>query len=173
MKLVMLAEAKRYVMVAWDTVVDQKLTSTFLGVATAVMQLVLNSVQIDIFIFMGLMLLIFFNTLSGVRLAKKAKVFELKHLKESVVSKLMGYLLLLTGLSVFVIILFVASLRDDTRLFSDYWFNLPVLLVMVFLSSVEFKSMLDNLEELGVNVPGFVKNLPKKVQDKIDDMVDK
>ncbi|HLO43942.1 MAG TPA: phage holin family protein [Leadbetterella sp.] len=164
--------AWKYVTHGAAQVAEQKLTSTFLGVGTAVLQLMVNSIQVDIFIFLGMILMIALNTFSGVRLARKNKTFDLTKLKESVIGKSVGYTMLLTGVSLFCIILFVASLRDDTRLVDDYWYNLPVILLMVFMSSVEFKSLLDNLESLGIYVPGFVKKMPGKIQDKIEDMTE-
>jgi choline-glycine betaine transporter len=157
---------------AYQVAVENPVSSSFTIVFAAVLQLVTQSIQIDIFIFLGMIIMIILNTWSGIRMAKKNKTFNLKVLKESIIGKSIGYLMLLTGLAVFCIILFVASLRGDVKLAEDYWFNLPTVLLMVFLSSVEFKSMLDNLEELGVVVPFFVKRLPGKIQDKINDLTD-
>lgn len=154
----------------WTVIEENKGVSSLAGVLAATVQFYIHSFQIDIFLLLGLILLIGINTWSGIRLAKKEGRFDLKILKESVMSKTVGYLILLISLSVFLGILFIASLRDDTRLFSDYWLNLPIVLLIVFLAGVEFKSTLDNLEALGVTVPLFIRKIPERVNDKIDDL---
>jgi hypothetical protein len=157
---------------ALEKIMEEKQVATVALVFTALLEFVFQSFQIDIFLFFFLILMVGVNTYSGVRLAKQKKTFNLKILKESVMGKFIGYLILLIALSIFIMVLFVASLRDQTRLVSDYWLNVPMILLLVFLSSIEFKSVLQNLEELGINVPLFVKKIPSQIIDKIDTITD-
>jgi phage-related holin len=120
-----------------------------------------------------LLLLIALNTLSGVKLARRKGKFDIHLLKKSIVDKMTGYFMMLSALSIFIVVLYVASMKDGQKWFDDFWFNAPVMACLVFLSSVEFKSILENLESLGVYIPLFVKRLPDQVQNKINNENDK
>jgi ABC-type amino acid transport system permease subunit len=151
---------------------QNKEMTAFSAILGTVMGFVFQSFQIDIFLIFGLIAMVAINTWSGIKLARREGRFNLKVLKDSVMEKTVGYLILLISLAVLMIILFVAALKDNTKIVEDYYFNLPVVLLIVFLSSVEFKSTLDNLEALGIKVPGFVKKIPSKIQGKINDITD-
>ncbi|WP_304238458.1 phage holin family protein [Jiulongibacter sediminis] len=161
-----------YTAMAWQNMINEKHLAVFSAILAALLEFMLKSIQIDIFLFFLLIASIAVNTWSGIRLAKKKEIYNLKVLRESVTGKLLGYLILLIALSIFIMVLFVASLRDAEQLVPDYWLNLLMVLLLVFLSSIEFKSTLENLEALGINIPLFVKKIPEKVQDKIDDLTD-
>lgn len=138
-----------------------------------ILQFLTKNAAIDIVLTALMLVTIVFNTVVGVYKAKRIdKDFDDKRLKNSIMSKLAGYFLVLVLVAIFMIILFVISQHEGIKFAAAHWLNLPVALTIVFFSAMEIGSAFDNLSKMGVVIPGFVKNLPDKVKDKINKIGD-
>jgi phage-related holin len=140
------------------------------GVFSAIIAFVVQSWQINLFLFIILLFLIAVNTWSGVRNAKKQGAFDMKVLKDSIISKCIGYFILIIAVSLIVIMFFLASLRDGMLMFPEYYLNIIVMTTFVGLGIFEAKSILENLRENGTPVPKFLDNIIDKAETKINDL---
>lgn len=133
---------------------------------------VVRSWQVNFFLFVVLLFLIATNTWSGVRLARKNKTYDIKILKETLISKMIGYLILIIGVSLLVILFFIATLKDGISLFPEYFLNVMVIATVVGLGIFEFKSILENLKANNNEVPKFLDNVVEKAEGKLNDLTD-
>ena len=133
---------------------------------------VVRSWQVNFFLFVVLLFLIATNTWSGVRLARKNKTYDIKILKETLISKMIGYLILIIGVSLLVILFFIATLKDGISLFPEYFLNVMVIATFVGLGIFEFKSILENLKANNNEVPKFLDNVVEKAEGKLNDLTD-
>jgi phage-related holin len=140
------------------------------GVFSAIIAFVVQSWQINLFLFIILIFLIAVNTWSGVRNAKKQGSFDIKVLKESIITKCIGYFILLIAVSLLVIMFFLASMRDGNPMFDEYYLNIIPMSTFVGLGIFEAKSVLENLRQSGTPVPQFLDNIIDKAEDKINDL---
>ena len=151
-----------------DSVTHNASKSGFVAIMTALLNFFLKSFMIDVWLVFFLTAMNAMNTITGVMKAKRSGTYDDKVLRESVTHKWIGYMILLISLSLFMGVLFILATKEGDLLVSEYWLNLPVVLMLVFFNAMELKSTIDNSTAMGWKVPGFVKNLPDKVTDKID-----
>ncbi len=142
----------------------------FLAIITMVIQYVTNTWQINVILLFLLVVMIAINTWSGARLAKKEKRYELNVMKELLVSKLIGYFILIIAVSTVVVFMFVLTLKDGITLIPEYYLNILLMLTFVVLCFFEFNSILENLKKYGSMVPKFLTKLNERVVNKIDDI---
>lgn len=133
-----------------------------------ILKFITNSWQVNGLLFVILLFIIALNTWSGVRLARKKKEFDINILKEKLITKLIGYLILILLVSLLVIMVFIASLKDGALLFPEYYLNLIVMLTFVLLGIFEARSISDNLKSMDVHVPKFVDDFIDKAEEKIN-----
>jgi hypothetical protein len=129
----------------------------------------IQSFQLDVILFLLLMGVIAMNTFSGVKVAKKHGKYLPSVLRKSVQDKLVGYVSLLVILGLFISMMFLAAKLDDRQIFSNFIFNAPIVLTLMFFASVELRSFLDNARELEWKVPGFVSRMPDKIDKTTDE----
>jgi phage-related holin len=144
---------------------------SFTILLSIIIKFITQSWQVNTILFVVLLLLIAINTWSGARLARKKKEWSLKIFKEKLVSKCIGYFILIIAVSMIVILLFVASLKDGANLIPEYYLNLVVIITFVLLGIFEFKSTLDNLKEYGTHIPDFLNKFATKVEDKANEII--
>jgi hypothetical protein len=130
-----------------------------------------QSWQVNALLFIVLILIIAVNTWSGVRLSKRKGQYSLRVLKEKLIAKCIGYFILIITISLMVIMLFLASLRDGAMIFPEYYLNLLVILTFVMLGIFEIKSVLENLKESNTHVPDFLAKVIGKVEEKVNDII--
>lgn len=143
----------------------------FASLLSAIIAFIVRSWQINLFLFVVLLLLIAANTWAGVRNAHKNNTFSFKLLKESLISKLIGYFILIIAVSLLVIMFFIAGMRDGVLLIPEYFLNIIVITTIVGLGIFEFKSTLENLRKGGNEVPKFLDDVIEKAEKKIDDLI--
>lgn len=158
-----------------DSITHNATKSAFLGLMGMLVNFFLKSVAIDIWLIFLLIASCAINTITGVMKAKRSvpMTYTDKILKDSIIHKWIGYMILLVALSLFMGVLFVVATKEGTLLVSEYWLNLPVVLMLLFFNTMELRSTIDNSLDLGWKVPGFVRTLPDKVNEKIDEIGNK
>lgn len=151
-------------------------TGVFMTLFGALIQFILKSISVDIWLIFFLVGLNIVNTITGIKKAKKEeretgeKVYSDKILLESIKHKWTGYTILLCALGMFMGMLFIVSSKEGSLLVSEYWLNLPVMLMLVFFNAMEFKSILQNAKILGWHIPIFVETMPDKVIEKVNEV---
>lgn len=153
-----------------DTITNNTGYSVFATLLAALVQFFFKSIAIDIYLIFFLIFLCATNTVSGVIKAKREGVYNDTVLRTSVTRKWTGYIVLLLALSLFMGVLFIAASKEGVLLVSEYWLNLPIVLMLVFFNAMELKSTLDNGALLGWKIPGFVHKLPDQVIEKVEDI---
>lgn len=148
-----------------ETTIEDFSFAVFISI---LIKFVTQSWQVNGLLFVILLLIIALNTWSGVRLARKNKVFDINILKEKLISKLIGYLILILLVSLLVVMVFIASLKDGELLFPEYYLNLIIMLTFVLLGIFEARSISDNLKQMDVHVPKFVDDFIDKAEEKIN-----
>ena len=140
----------------------------FATLVSAVIAFVVRSWQVNLLLFIVLLVLIAINTWSGVRNAKKNKTYNFKILKETLISKCIGYFILIIAVSLLVIMFFIASLRDGDLLFPEYFLNVIVMTTFVGLGVFEFRSIIENLRKGNNHVPQFIDDIVDRAEDKLN-----
>ena len=173
----MIMKALVFLEKSFDVVKHSIEDATLLGVGitslfSLIIGFVVRSWQVNFFLFVVLLFLIATNTWSGVRLARKNKTYDIKILKETLIGKMIGYLILIIGVSLLVILFFIATLKDGISLFPEYFLNVMVIATFVGLGIFEFKSILENLKANNNEVPKFLDNVVEKAEGKLNDLTD-
>lgn len=145
-------------------------TSLFMGIFGALTQFFVKSIAVDVWLVFSLILLCVVNTFTGIKKAKRDGEYSDKVLGNSIKHKWTGYAVLLCALGIFMGMLFIVTNKEGKMLVSEYWLNLPIMLMLVFFNAMEFRSIIQNATDLGWNVPIFVKKMPDQIIDKVDEI---
>lgn len=140
--------------------------TAFMALLGTLLDFVVQSWSVNIILFLFLFLSVGINTLSGIKLAKKKGNYDLKVLKEKFLKKVQGYIIYLIALWIFIMCLFIMSLKDGKPVINTFYLNIPMTTSFLFLSGVEFLSTKDNLQE------GYEIKTPASVTEKIKKFVD-
>ena len=147
--------------------------NTGLAAGTSALSLLMHFIsetyEVDVILLALLFFLITSNTASGAYLAKKKGVYDFKILKNGVLNKLLGYFILIVSLLIIICALFIAGIKDDQQLIPVYYLNIFMVLLLVSLCLVEFKSVLDNLEQAGIKIPFFIRKKVEEIENKINE----
>lgn len=139
--------------------------STIWGILIALVDFSVKSWSVNILLLIFLFVSIGINSWSGVSLAKKKGVYELKILKEKALKKVLGYILFLIALWFLIMCVFVSTLNDLKPIVSPYYLNIPMTTCFLFFSGVEFLSTKDNLME------GYGIRTPSSVVERVENLV--
>lgn len=140
------------------------------GALGLLLQFLAETYEVDLLLLILLFGSITCNTASGAYLAKKNNTYDFRVLKNGVLNKLLGYFILIIGLLIIICALFVAGIKEENQLIPVYYLNIFMVFLLLSLCLVEFKSVLDNLEKAGVQIPFFVRKATEKIKEKIEDL---
>lgn len=130
---------------------------SFLALLSALLKFILQSWQVDGILFIFLFVMIGIDTWTGVKLAKKRKIYDYKILKEKFLKKVLGYIIFLIALWTFTMMLFLMNFKDGQSVINSYYLNVPMMTTTLFFAGIEFLSIKDNvIQTFGIRTPASV-----------------